>query len=202
MKDRIKQLMEAQHMNQQAFAACTGISSASLSSIFTGRTNPTLNHVDAIMAKFPNVNPMWLLRGVGGMMLVEGGEVNNSTSATGSVGGVSGSGPAMGGSQGDSAHVPGSEHVVQNDLFSSANVAESSSVSRPSGTSGPSHSGAGRGYGQQGGQRGDNSGRYATQGRQDVMGVQMLQSQREMRKITEIRVFYDDQTWESFVPKK
>ena len=26
--------------------------------------------------------------------------------------------------------------------------------------------------------------------------------EREPRKITEIRVFYDDQTWESFVPKK
>src|SRR5574344_1494563 len=69
MKDRIKQLMEAQHMNQQTFATYTGIGTASLSSIFNGRTRPTLNHVDAIIEKFPNVNPLWLLKGIGGMML-------------------------------------------------------------------------------------------------------------------------------------
>ena len=48
MKDRIRQLMEAQHMNQQTFATFTGIATASLSSIFNGRARPTLNHVDAI----------------------------------------------------------------------------------------------------------------------------------------------------------
>lgn len=48
MKDRIKRLMESQHMTQQDFADYIGISSASLSSIFTGRTKPTLNTVEAI----------------------------------------------------------------------------------------------------------------------------------------------------------
>ena len=71
MKDRIRQLMEAQHMNQQAFAKFTNIGTASLSSIFTGRTRPTMNHVIAIMNAFPNVNPTWLIKGEGGMMLTE-----------------------------------------------------------------------------------------------------------------------------------
>lgn len=67
MKDRIKQLMDAQHMNQQAFANYIGVNGASLSSIFTGRTSPTLNIVNAIKNRFPNVNTDWLLYGTGGM---------------------------------------------------------------------------------------------------------------------------------------
>ena len=67
MKDRIKQLMDAQHMNQQTFANYIGVNGASLSSIFTGRTSPTLNIVNAIKNRFPNVNTDWLLYGTGGM---------------------------------------------------------------------------------------------------------------------------------------
>ena len=67
MKDRIRQLMINQHMTQQSFADMLGISPASLSGIFTGRTNPTLNHVDAIKKKFPSINLDWLLYGHGAM---------------------------------------------------------------------------------------------------------------------------------------
>lgn len=60
--------MESQHLTQQGFAQLTGISPASLSSIFTGRTKPTLNHVEAIKTKFPHVNLDWLIYGIGEMM--------------------------------------------------------------------------------------------------------------------------------------
>ena len=63
MKDRIRQLMESQHMTQQTFSDFIGISSASLSSIFTGRTKPTLNTVEAIKSKFTKINIYWLLLG-------------------------------------------------------------------------------------------------------------------------------------------
>ena len=43
MKDRIKHIMEEQHMSQQVFADFIGLSPATLSSIFNGRTRPTLN---------------------------------------------------------------------------------------------------------------------------------------------------------------
>ena len=59
MKDRIRQLMLAQHMNQQSFAEVLDISPASLSSIFNDRTKPTLNHIDAIKSKFPSINLDW-----------------------------------------------------------------------------------------------------------------------------------------------
>ena len=67
MKDRIRQLMESQHMTQQTFADFIGISTASLSSIFTGRTKPTLNTVEAIRSKFSTINLDWLMYGQGPM---------------------------------------------------------------------------------------------------------------------------------------
>ena len=67
MKERIRQLMEAQHMNQQSFAGSIGISNATLSSIFNGRTNPTNKIVEAIHNTFPNVRTDWLMWGTGPM---------------------------------------------------------------------------------------------------------------------------------------
>lgn len=69
MKDRIRQLMESQHMTQQSFAQALNMSPASLSSIFNDRTRPTLNHVEAIKNRFPSINIEWLLFGRGDMFL-------------------------------------------------------------------------------------------------------------------------------------
>ena len=67
MKDRIRQIMESQHMTQQSFAQFLGMSPAILSSIFNGRTKPTLNTVDAIKVKIPTINTDWLIFGHGDM---------------------------------------------------------------------------------------------------------------------------------------
>lgn len=50
MKDRIRQLMEDQHLTQQNFAQMIGISTATLSNIFNGKTNPSLSIVDGILS--------------------------------------------------------------------------------------------------------------------------------------------------------
>ena len=63
MKDRIRQLMEDQHLTQQNFAQMIGISTATLSNIFNGKTNPSLSIVDGIHKSFPQVNVYWVLYG-------------------------------------------------------------------------------------------------------------------------------------------
>ena len=172
MKDRIRQLMEAQHMNQQTFATFTGIATASLSSIFNGRTRPTLNHVDAIMEKFPNVNPIWLLKGKGGMML-------SSDDASATSGQTSTDAPE---GAGTSAHTGSNSGVrctdnlsVEPNLFSQQNVGTQQWSTTPN----------------IGGKKPTS---FHIESEQRVVMPQ--------RKITEIRIFYDDQTWETFVPKK
>ena len=74
MKDRIRQIMESQHMTQQVFADYIGVGAATLSSIFNGRTRPTLNIVEAIKKKIPNISTDWLMFGSGDMFLPAPGD--------------------------------------------------------------------------------------------------------------------------------
>lgn len=67
MKDRIKRIIESQHMTQQEFAENIKVAPATLSSIFTGRTAPSLKIVDAIKSRFPDISTDWLLFGRGAM---------------------------------------------------------------------------------------------------------------------------------------
>ncbi len=71
MKDRIFQIMKQEGLNQKDFAATTGISPATLSSIFNGRTSPTLNHAEALHRRFPKLNMSWLMFGEGDMYVKE-----------------------------------------------------------------------------------------------------------------------------------
>ncbi|MBR1712385.1 MAG: helix-turn-helix transcriptional regulator [Alloprevotella sp.] len=80
MKDRIRRLMDELQMTQQDFAAKLSISPASLSSIFTGRTNPTNNHVQAVHRAFPEVSVNWLLFGEGEMLVTADAALGGSPS--------------------------------------------------------------------------------------------------------------------------
>ena len=81
MKDRIQQLMQHEGMNQQEFSLASGIAPASLSSIFTGRTQPTLKHAQALHEHFPNLNTDWLLYGDGEMFISSGEASPEATSS-------------------------------------------------------------------------------------------------------------------------
>ena len=59
--------MESQLMTQQTFAQFLNLNPASISSIFNGRTKPTLNIVDAIHSKIPSISVEWLMFGSGSM---------------------------------------------------------------------------------------------------------------------------------------
>ena len=72
MKDRIRQIMEDQHLTQQSFAQMTQISTPTLSNILTGKSRATLNTVELIKRKFPLISLDWLLYGVGPMYIHDG----------------------------------------------------------------------------------------------------------------------------------
>lgn len=71
MKDRIRAIMESYQLTQQQFAQKLGLGAATISSIFTGRTNPTNNHVQAIHKAFPEISTNWVLFGEGDMLVSE-----------------------------------------------------------------------------------------------------------------------------------
>lgn len=156
-KDRIRQLMEDQHMTQQVFADFLQQSPATLSSIFNGRTRPSINVIDAIKMKIPNINIEWLLYGTGERYITHpSAQEATSTSPTN-----------------------GSEPML---IFDNAAP--------------PSASGAPQGS-------------PATAFSQGVKNTRLESpigdlkfSDKEPRHVTEIRVYYDDQTYETFVPAK
>ena len=76
MKDRIIALMKNMGMSQKVFAAEICISEGALSSIFSGRTKPTLNTVNNIHDRFPEVNMGWLIDGKGEMYNVASSDAN------------------------------------------------------------------------------------------------------------------------------
>lgn len=153
MKDRIRKLMEGQHMQQSTFADFVGISASTLSFILNGRTKPTMDTVFAIKGKFPKLRTDWLLYGTGQMFDDEKGA--SESSAT----------PSTPTPQGSTLS-PNAEQ----DLFSQPER------------------------------------RVAGVGVQTTLKSYAPESvkyiDKPQRKITEIRIFYDDQTWETFVPKK
>lgn len=154
MKDRIKMIMESQHMTQQTFAQFIQMSPASLSSIFNGRTKPTLTIVEAIKNKIPSLSLEWLLSGTGPMYMdqVSTSDVTEHNEALPSQDGI-----IDFDSQQDSPTLS---------LFEQPNVQNVNNTP-------------------------------ITKTKTEVKIIDKPQ-----RKISEIRVFYDDKTWETFVPQK
>ena len=152
MKDRIKKIMESQHMTQQTFAQFIQIAPATLSSIFNGRTKPTLNIVEGIKQKIPALSTDWLMFGRGPMYTdeISSEEKNQST---------------------DSTPKP---IEAQLDFDSSPTSVAPKEQDRPIGQYLPKNAEA----------------------------FVLKNIDKKPRQITEIRIFFDDQTWESFVPKK
>ena len=143
MKDRIKMIMESQHMTQQTFAQFIQISPASLSSIS-----------EAIKAKIPSLSTDWLLFGSGSMYMGDKSASDSGTTDNTSV-------PKEG-----LVEFPGASNSSTPTLFDQDVV---------------------HGVG-------------ATLNNTKKITTKIIDNHQ--RKIVEIRVFYDDKTWETFVPQK
>ena len=144
IKDRIRSIMEDQKMTQQEFADFLQQSPATLSSIFNGRTNPTLKVVDAIKTKIPDISIEWLLYGTGEMYI----------------------------SHPESPQESNADFGGAPDLFS-AQYTISEEKEAPVKTPNP-----------------------------EIKVEKVKIVEKEPRRVTEIRVYYDDQTYETFIPAK
>lgn len=189
MKDRIRRIMDEQHLTQQSFAQLLGISPAQLSGIFKDRTKPTLNIVDAIHQKFPQINLSWLLYGVEPMY------INNVSPQPDGLAEMSVSDPTQPNVESLSLAFDDDDSSVVNEPSNGhfASEAQTSLLGSP----------------QTSGSQGSQNSLFATPQNGGVNNTPKKTVQetvkyidKPQRKITEIRIFYDDQTWETFVPKK
>ncbi len=156
MKERIKQLMESTHLNQQGFANFLGVSPATINGILKDRSKPTLNIVEAIKNKFPGLSLDWLLYGNGDMYVGESKPTFTPTSLTA---------PESTSLSGDSDSFKSDSNPHPSLNFSDPDDSVKDTIKKT-----------------------------------EKLVTKIID--KKQRIITEIRVFYDDQTWESFVPKK
>lgn len=179
MKDRIKMIMDELHLTQQSFSNATGISTPTLSNILSGKTKATLNVIEAIKKKFPHISTDWLLYGIGPMYTNSVPQVPTSTSQEQDAAEASGLSPVL-------------PFEVEDEV--SPEAPQSSSTPNTSYQK-PSNYEQGSLF--------DQSQTYGVRDtRKNVTKTEIKYVDKAPRKITEIRIFYDDQTWETFVPKK
>ena len=164
MKDRIRQIMESQHMTQQVFADFIGLAPATLSSIYNERTRPTLSVVEAIKKKIPNISTDWLMFGSGDMYVASSASPAPADSLfPAEEGGVNGG------------------QIVQNPML---DFDQHQSPTPQQGAQAPYSFNSVK----------------STPSTIERTEVKIID--KPQRKVKEIRVFYDDQTWETFVPEK
>ena len=145
-------------MTQQVFADFLQQSPATLSSIFNGRTRPTLNIIDSIKMKIPDINIEWLLYGTG-ERYVSHPEASNEGSLEG-------------------------QNSDQEPMFNFDSPAPIASQQSQNPVLTMPH------------QQGVKSTHPI------FSGEEIKIVDKTPRKVTEIRVYYDDQTYETFVPAK
>ena len=65
MRERIKEIIEREGMGQSQFADFIGVNRPTLSHILAGRNNPSMEVVMKIHQKFKKISLLWLLDGIG-----------------------------------------------------------------------------------------------------------------------------------------
>jgi transcriptional regulator with XRE-family HTH domain len=68
MKDRINTLIKAMNYTATQFADEIGVQKSGISHILSGRNNPSLDFIQKILQRFPEVNMEWLVMGRGSMI--------------------------------------------------------------------------------------------------------------------------------------
>ncbi|MCQ2311431.1 MAG: helix-turn-helix domain-containing protein [Paludibacteraceae bacterium] len=79
-RQRLQQVMEAEHMTAKQFAEQVGISAGTISNIMGGRNNPSLDVLQAVLNRFRTINSDWLILGIGSMYRPNGGQDGPQTS--------------------------------------------------------------------------------------------------------------------------
>lgn len=168
--------MEYLQMKQKDFAAKIGISEASLSGVFNGRTRANNRHVEGIHNAFPQINLNWLMFGTGEMLNTH---------------------------QIEQSPTPSENATVNNDFTPSTNNASATNGTPEGGLSifsAPTDKTS---------QTSTNpaiaaNNSFSNELMQELIYLRELRDKnllnKKVRKVLEIRVFFDDGTYESFTP--
>ena len=138
-------------MTQQTFAQFIQMSPASLSSIFNGRTKPTLTIVEAIKQKIPALSTDWLMFGRGPMY---------------------------------------TDEILAEENLQPSNSVQKNAEPQLDFDNYPTSPAS------------KNPSEQERNLQKNAESYILKNIDKKPRQITEIRIFFDNQTWETFVPKK
>lgn len=82
MKDRIKLIMDNEHLTPSAFADKLQLGRAVISHILNGRNNPSLDVVSRILSKMDYIDSDWLLTGNGNMYKTDNREKSHTSNSS------------------------------------------------------------------------------------------------------------------------
>lgn len=181
MIDRIRLVMEYSKLTQQEFAARIDTSASSLSGIFTGRTQPSAKHVNGIHRAYPEINVNWLMFGEGNM--ITGNDDDEALNAAASDNGLG-------------------LDFSEPDAGNNATVGATNGASLQPNSASPEGAFAttpSANYPLSGSNNKVRDMRGVARGNSNISPAGMM-LENDGRKIKEIRVFYSNGTYESFVP--
>ena len=67
MKQRLQTLLTTEKLASSKFADIIGVNRSSISHLLSGRNKPSLDFLQKVLVRFPQINPDWLLLGQGSM---------------------------------------------------------------------------------------------------------------------------------------
>lgn len=172
-KERIEYIMLEKGLSNTEFCAKANVSPATLSHILSGRSKPSLAILRGVVNGFPDLNPEWVLMGAGEMY---------RAASLPQVGGADAENPNLAESQ------PGTDGDIGG-LF--AGIGEMHASPRtPIYNKGVETQIAAR-------EKQD----HPRQSVSDIVRETLDILQKPQRKIVEVRIFFDDGTYETFSPK-
>lgn len=185
--ERVMEVIRVKGLTNVQFCNMTGVSAATLSHIASGRNNPTLAILRSIINGFPDLNPLWVYSGTGDMFL-EAGQNDNTDSSDGEL-------PSSGADAADrSSDKDGQQSAV---TVPQGSVQRTSRPTVPNSVPDLFEGLDGLSNGGKSGVAPQETGISLS----DVVRETIIQVQpqpRRPRQITEIRIFFDDGTYESF----
>lgn len=173
-KERIEEIIKVKQLTNVEFCSQTCMAPATLSHILSERTKPTLPILRNVVEAFPDLNPMWVLLGQGEMFVAEGTD----------------GGAASGSAQ--TSSVNPSEEV--DDVFG-AFRSGLGGVQPPVSQSAQTYSAPSQVHG---GQRGGGQPQPRQINVEEVVDLTLRRLQKPQRKVTEVRIYFDDGTYEAF----
>lgn len=182
-KEKIELIIQDKHMNSTQFCNEVCIAQGTLSHIRSGRTEPTLNILRNIAQAFPDINPAWLFYGEGAMyknadaptpedVASDDTYLNNieDSEERSEEGQLSFMFPNSTPSPSKGNAVPVSNASVVSSPQNTGNVRRGAS---PNAASSPLNV-------------------------QEIVAETLKQQQKPQRKVVEVRIFFDDGTFETF----